>query len=783
MDFRVKNGLAVTTTATVEGTLQSTSTNSGALTVAGGVGIGGNLNVNNSATILSTAFNTGTLAANALYVAGGVGIGKTLLVTGDAIFQSNVTFSGTSTYVYSTNTVYTDNLINIHVPVGSTGTNHTWAVDDGKDVGFIYHYYSGTDKDAFLGLSNSSKYLEWYSDSVETNGIVTSATYGTFKTGSIILTDTTASTTTGTGALIVAGGVGIGGDLRVGGTIFGYASVTGIITTATNIAAGTAGQLVYQSAVGTTSFAGPGTAGQVLVSNGTSQPVYRSNVSLSIVTATSIVVTSTQSSTSSFSSNALYVAGGIGGNSGFNINGDGYLHGDLTIFGTITGTDVTLNLLIANSGTFYGDASGSGALYAGVLGYTPFAQTMAQFTGDLNDYMEINVQNINAGNWASTDIIASADNVTESSAFIDMGITSSGWDGTAPSTFADNLGPNDGYLLVGETDAPGAGHLVIGTLATSTTVKIVVAGTNSNYLTALFDTRNTESISTETGSLVVYGGLGVGGNIYIGGSETILGDIDIRGGDLTTNQSTFNLLNSTATTLNFAGSGTAITIGATTGYTAIRNATTITNTTAATSTSTGALRVYGGVGIGGNLYVGGSIVSPGGITGVVSTATNIAGGRPGFIPIQSAIGITAFINTGSVGNVLQMQVGNTATFVSTSTLQVGYSVTATNIAGGLSGQLHYQTAPGATSFVNTGTAGNVLVSNGTSAPTYNNTLTLTGTAISLSTTTGALQVAGGIGVGDSIYVENRVGFVNTSNVSVVYQFYNAATNSLDTVFG
>ncbi len=48
--------------------------------------------------------------------------------------------------------------------------------------------------------------------------------------------------------------------------------------------------------------------------------------------------------------------------------------------------------------------------------------------------------------------------------------------------------------------------------------------------------------------------------------------------------------------------------------------------------------------------------------------------------------------------------------------------------------------------------------------------------------TGSLLVIGGVGVSDSIYVGNRVGFSNTSNVSMVYQYYNAATNSLDTVF-
>jgi hypothetical protein len=43
-------------------------------------------------------------------------------------------------------------------------------------------------------------------------------------------------------------------------------------------------------------------------------------------------------------------------------------------------------------------------------------------------------------------------------------------------------------------------------------------------------------------------------------------------------------------------------------------------------------------------------------------------------------------------------------------------------------------------------------------------------------------VAGGVGVGGNIYVGAKVGFVNASNVSVAYQYYNAATNSIDTVF-
>jgi hypothetical protein len=45
------------------------------------------------------------------------------------------------------------------------------------------------------------------------------------------------------------------------------------------------------------------------------------------------------------------------------------------------------------------------------------------------------------------------------------------------------------------------------------------------------------------------------------------------------------------------------------------------------------------------------------------------------------------------------------------------------------------------------------------------------------------MVTGGVGVSGSVYVGNKIGFSNTSNVSIVYQYYNTSTNSLDTVFG
>jgi hypothetical protein len=52
-----------------------------------------------------------------------------------------------------------------------------------------------------------------------------------------------------------------------------------------------------------------------------------------------------------------------------------------------------------------------------------------------------------------------------------------------------------------------------------------------------------------------------------------------------------------------------------------------------------------------------------------------------------------------------------------------------------------------------------------------------------STNTGTLVVGGGVGVSDSVYVGNRIGFANTNNISVMYQVYNPATSSFDIVSG
>ena len=148
-----------------------------------------------------------------------------------------------------------------------------------------------------------------------------------------------------------------------------------------------------------------------------------------------------------------------------------------------------------------------------------------------------------------------------------------------------------------------------------------------------------------------------------------------------------------------------------------------------TSTTTGALIVTGGTGIGGNLYVGGTIY--GNLTGVVSTATfaitansatNIIGGSTGSVFYQSSTNTTVALAIGADAFVLASN-GTVPVWSSLTALGAGSATTSTNIAGGTLGQIPYQTGTGLTSFFGPGSNGQFLMSTGASAPIYQSTLT------------------------------------------------------------
>jgi hypothetical protein len=116
------------------------------------------------------------------------------------------------------------------------------------------------------------------------------------------------------------------------------------------------------------------------------------------------------------------------------------------------------NVIEANNLLQY-DATNT-TLSVGYSSYTPLPNTMYQATGSSAFYVQNNIQNLN--NEGSGDWIATADNGTDTSGYIDMGIAGGGY------TFDGFHLPNDGYLYVAGNTGQGLGNLWIGTAEANT---------------------------------------------------------------------------------------------------------------------------------------------------------------------------------------------------------------------------------------------------------------------------------------------------------------------------
>lgn len=494
---------------------------------------------------------------------------------------------------------------------------------------------------------------------------------------------------------------------------------------------GTAGQLHYQSAPGVTAFAGPGTAGQVLTSGGTGAPTYVTTTSLYVGRAVEADIATGP---------AQNLQGGRLGEIPYQ------LAPNLTAF-IGTGTRNSILLMGANTASFVTSSTvqvGFAAnLLAGAGGSIPY-QSAANATTMLN---------IGANNA----ILVS--------------------NGSLPSwTINPTIGGN--LTVVGNLTVQGTTTQVDSTV-TNVSDPIFTIGTSAGGTIPVSDDGRDRGIAFAwTGTQA---GLNTGRTGFFGfdrstlyftfiTSASITNEVVAPAGGTTRGAIDANLAGGTAgqlvyqsaaDTTAFAGPGSAGNVLTSNGTSAPSYVTTT------------------------SLYVGRALVAD----TVTGPAANLAGGILGQIPYQLGPNSTAFIGTGTNGSLLQMG-ANTATFVTTGTVYVGFANQANNVRAGTAGQLVYQSAANTTAFAGPGTTGQVLISGGTGAPNYQNTLTVNASVVgvsstlaSTSTNTGALQVAGGIGVAGSVYVGNRVGFVNATNFSAVYQVYNPVTNSLDTVFG
>lgn len=186
----------------------------------------------------------------------------------------------------------------------------------------------------------------------------------------------------------------------------------------------------------------------------------------------------------------LFVAGTITGNvPAAGANGQLQFNNNGTLGAASFGLnyDNSVGTFYVTTGSFSGNTvTGSNGLYAGFPSFTVLGSAvMGQFTGNVADYSQLNFQNTSNSNVASGDYIITADNGTDTTHFVDLGITSSTWDGTQLNSLGNRLGANDGYLYVQN------GDFVLGT-------------SNGNIETWKFD---------QTGNLTTPGDIIITGNI------------------------------------------------------------------------------------------------------------------------------------------------------------------------------------------------------------------------------------------------------------------------------
>jgi len=105
---------------------------------------------------------------------------------------------------------------------------------------------------------------------------------------------------------------------------------------------------------------------------------------------------------------------------------------------------------------------------------------------------------------------------------------------------------------------------------TATTINAFGAATTANIATA----GTTIEIGAATGTTNINNNL------------VVDLDLEVKGGDLTTNQTSFNLLNATATTVNAFGAATTISLGSATGTTTVNNSLTVTGDLIVNGTTT-----------------------------------------------------------------------------------------------------------------------------------------------------------------------------------------------------
>jgi hypothetical protein len=422
------------------------------------VNVTGGYLYSNSYVYATTYVNADSIVGNTVTSYGNLYVSQDgAYIIGNVTVIGNLSVSGSQQSTQSSSA--TSPIILLHANAAPYTTN------DGRDLGLEWQYYDTSDKLDFLGRQNSTSSLVYMQNVTDTANVITAGTFGNVQFGSLLLSNTTPSTSNVTGALQIRGGVGIQGNLYTQSNIF----------VGNNISVGNL--TIRGFHVGDLNFVGADTVkinGSPVVTSATAFNGGPVGLSTSFNDLTQSTSTTT---------GAVRIAGGLG------VSGNVYL-GNLFVVG------MTSNI--------YGNVATSNQPYITSLGQL----TSLSMGGQLNSQNIVPDTNLsyslgssNTTRWNKLWILD-----IDSSGTITAGAINTSGLLTATGNITINSATNAGL----RTTQPTA--YVFNESAS--TIRIGGAGST------VFGS-NIQSTSNTTGAVVINGGVSVGGNLFVRGSNGV----------------------------------------------------------------------------------------------------------------------------------------------------------------------------------------------------------------------------------------------------------------------
>jgi hypothetical protein len=673
----------------VSDTTNSVSTTTGSIVTAGGVGIAKNLYVGANANIAGTLTSSSDVTfngANAALSLAPTGTGS-VTINPAALGSINNMSVGATTASTGRFTTLTATTSATFSPSGTVTINPTTqSTMDNVSIGSTTRAPG-----AFTTLTS--------------NGLTT-------------FTDTTASTSSSSGALVVTGGTGIGGNLYVGGNI----NSTGTITAGSTLTANAAVNLnpanfnVSIAPTGTgTATINPASVGTI--NNMSIGATTRSTGAFTTLTSNNATTFTAGTASTTTGTGTVVVTGGVGISGAVNIGGA--IGAGAATFTSVIDTGLTAGrVTFASTGGLLADDSAltysSGTLTVGTsviaggvtVGNANITLTGGNITGaaDITATGTVQALSLKATNLTSGRVTyAGTSGVLQDSANL---------------TFNGTTLTVNAFAVTNDATVGGTFGVTGATTLSST---LGVTGITSI-------TNATDSSSTSTGALKVSGGVGIVKNLYVGGNSNIAGTETVTGtftanGAVNLSPANFNV------TISPTGTG-SVTIAP--------------NTLGAID----------------NVAVGANTRASGAFTTLASNGNATLSGNGSIVSLTPSGSGYVTINPGGVGSIDNMVIGANTAKAGTFT-----ALTATTSAS---------LSPTGTVTINPTTLSNMdnvdigTTTRGTGKFTTldsNNVVTFSDSTDSSSSTTGAVKIAGGVGIAKKLYVGSNLNVTGTTTLT------------------